>query len=196
MSVPASHRPVATAADLAALPQDVHAEVIAGEIVEKAAPSFEHSDAQGGLSQWLRNRFHRGGAGGSRPGGWWIVTECEIELEAHEVYRPDLVGWRRSEVPTRPSGRPVRVRPDWVCEMLSPSNAGNDLVKKFRAYHRCKVPHYWIVDPEGGTLVVYRWQEGGYLAVVTATRGETVRAEPFDAVALPVGILFGEDEPE
>jgi hypothetical protein len=58
------------------------------------------------------------------------------------------------------------------------------------------VPHYWIVDPSAETLLVYRWSEAGYVAALSAGRGETVRAEPFDAVPFPVGILFGEDPPE
>jgi Uma2 family endonuclease len=115
-------------------------------------------------------------------------------METHEVFRPDVVGWRRERVPERPRGRPVRTRPDWVCEVLSPSNARTDLVTKFRVLHRCGVPHYWIADPEREVLVVYRWEQAGYLAVLTAERGDTVRAEPFGAVELPVGALFG-DEP-
>jgi Uma2 family endonuclease len=53
---------------------------------------------------------------------------------------------------------------------------------------------YWIVDPERETLTVHRWTEGGYLVVVQAKRGQTVRAEPFEAIELAVGVLFG-DEP-
>lgn len=124
MSAPSPLRRCATAADLAALPGDPFAEVIEGEIVEKASPSAEHGDAQAGLAAILRRRFHRRG-GGSVPGGWWILTEVEIELESHEIYRPDLVGWRRVNLPARPSRRPVRIRPDWVCEVVSPSNAEN-----------------------------------------------------------------------
>jgi Uma2 family endonuclease len=104
------------------------------------------------------------------------------------------VGWRRSRVPERPRGRPVRIRPDWVCEVLSPSNAQNDLVTKFRTLQRCQVPYYWIVDPENRLLIVYRWQPDGYVVALTAKVGETVRAEPFDTVELPLGLLFGEDE--
>jgi Uma2 family endonuclease len=180
----------ATAADLAALER---AEVIAGEIHQKAAPSAEHGDAQGALATILRSRFHRRGGGG-HPGGWWILTEVEIQLETHEVYVPDLGGWRRDRVPQRPTGRPVLLRPDWICEILSPSTARHDQVTKQRTFHRCGVGHYWIVDPEREVLVVQRWAADGYLVVLTAGKGETVRAEPFDAVELVVGELFG-DEP-
>jgi Uma2 family endonuclease len=85
------------------------------------------------------------------------------------------------------------VRPDWVCEILS-SNKRNDLIKKKRVYHRHQVPHYWIIDPEQETLAVYRWAQDGYTEVLVGERGDVIRAEPFDAVPLAVGVVFGDDE--
>lgn len=46
------------------------------------------------------------------------------------------------------------------------------------------------------TLRVHRWTEAGYLVVVTAQAGQRVRAEPFDAIELEVGVLFGDDPDE
>jgi hypothetical protein len=43
-------------------------------------------------------------------------------------------------------------------------------------------------------LLVHRWAPDGYLVVQRAATGETVRAEPFDAIELRVGFLFGDDE--
>lgn len=129
--------------------------------------------------------------GGNRPGGWWLASEVEVEYEQRQVYRHDAEGWRRETTPERPSGRLVRVRPDWVAEVLSPSNAGNDLVKKLRTLSQHGVPHYWIVDPEHRTLTVMRWTAEGYLTVLTAAEEDVVRAEPFDAIDLDVGMLFG-----
>lgn len=183
---------LATREDLFAR-DDERLEVIGGTVAEKAAPSYEHSDAQAGATSFLRSRFHRGGGGGDSPGGWWIVTECEIALEAHEIYRPDLVGWRRDRVRQRPEGRCITIRPDWVCEILSASNARTDLVDKLRVYQRAQVPHYWIVDPAERVLSVYRNTGPTFEVVLTATRGETVHAEPFEQVPFPVGILFGDD---
>jgi Uma2 family endonuclease len=165
------------------------AEVVAGEVVEKATPSFAHGSAQSGLSGALSG--FRGPAGGPPgPGGWWIATEVEVEYETHEVYRHDLVGWRRDRVTERPTARPVRARPDWVCEILSPSNAANDTVKKLRVLHRHGVPHYWLLDPDAGSLRVMRWTGDGYLEVLSATAEETVRAEPFDAIALSLSSIL------
>ena len=186
---------LATADDLAALPPHRRAEVITGSIEEKAAPSYEHGEAQSQAAHLLCGPFH-GRGGGSKPGGWWIASEVEVEFETHEVYVPDLVGWRRDRVPARPVGRPVRIRPDWVCEVISPSTAGRDLIVKHRTLHRCQVPHYWIIDPDQRTLAVHRWHADGYIVVLRAGATETVRAEPFDAIALPVGQFFGEEEKE
>jgi Uma2 family endonuclease len=185
----------ATASDLLAIPEESRFhEVIDGELVQRADPTGEHGDAQSWLAALLKPPFARRPSG-DRPGGWWLKTEVEVELEPNQVYRPDLVGWRRERVPERPAGAPIAVRPDWVCEVLS-SNRCNDTVKKLRTYQRCEVPHYWIVDPMEETLTVLRWTPQGYLVALKAERGERIRAEPFEAIVLPIGWLFGGEDDE
>lgn len=191
MSTERRHAP-ATFADLERLGDSVSAEIIGGEIVEKASPTMEHGRSQRALAGYL-DPFDRK-PGGKWPGGWWIGTEVDVEYRTHELYRHDVVGWRRDRVPECPSGRPVRTRPDWVCEILSPSNEKRDLVDKMRVLHASGVPHYWILNPEEKVLVVHRHEPGGYLVALTAASGETVRAEPFDAAELRVGVLFGDED--
>lgn len=189
MSDPA--RKLATARELAAL-GDVSAEVVRGVIVYKAEPSAEHADAQLAVAAFLRQHFHRNSGKGG-PGGWWILTEVDVELATHEVFRPDVAGWRREQTPERPAGRPVRLRPDFVCEVLSESNAATDQVDKFRTYAASGVGFYWIADPARRILTVYRLLNDGYAVALQAKHGEVVHAPPFDALALRVGLLFGED---
>ncbi|WP_437617977.1 hypothetical protein [Sorangium sp. So ce1151] len=59
-----------------------------------------------------------------------------------------------------------------------------------------ELPHSWILDPREGTLAVHRWTREGYLTALLAERGERVRAEPFEAIELSVGVLFGDDVEE
>src|SRR5665213_469470 len=191
MSRPARAHPLATVTDLLALPEATRFhQVIAGELVQKAAPTGERGATQAAVTGSLFGHFSRP-PGGRFPGGWWFETEVEIEFEMHEIYRPDVVGWRRERSPERPTGTPIRLRPDWICEILSPSNARDDQVTKFETYRRCGVPHYWIADPQLLTLRVFRWTPEGYLVALTAQAGQRVRAEPFEAVELEVGVLFG-----
>ena len=168
-------------------------ELVEGAIVEKAAPTGEHGSAQAGVVGAILPAYQRR-LGGGGPGGWWIATEVEVLLPP-EIVRPDVVGWRRERVPERPTGFPVRDRPDWVCEVISPSNANVDTVKKLRLYQRAELPHYWLVDPRDATLTVMRWSADGYVTVIRAERGETVRPEPFGEIEVAVGTLFGDDPP-
>jgi Uma2 family endonuclease len=69
------------------------------------------------------------------------------------------------------------------------------LPAKLRLYHRVAIPHYWLVDPRDATLTVLRWSDAGYITVPRAERHEVVRPEPFEAIELAVGTLFGEDPP-
>lgn len=189
MSDAARQSRLAVAEDLVGLPEHPRAEIIRGAIEYKASPSFEHADAQSTFGEWLKGPYQRGRGG---PGGWWIGTEVEIELESHEVYLPDVAGWRKDRVPERPRGRPIRVRPDWVCEILSPSTARRDVGPKLVTYHRAGVGHYWVVDPQYETMTVYRATADGFVVHATASRADRGRFPPFADIELFVGELFGD----
>ena len=60
--------------------------------------------------------------------------------------------------------------------MLSESTTTDDEVVKRDLYQRLGVPHYWIADPVERLLEVYRRTDIAYALVVTAKRGQTVRA--------------------
>ena len=168
-------------------------ELVDGEIVEKAMPRPEHGAAQFTLSGVLLP--YHGKAGGPRgPGGWWLMTEVEVAYPKRgEVFRHDLLGFGRDRYPARPIGMPVVELPAWVGEILSPTTARYDIVKKQRTLHEHGVLHYWIIDPEHETLTVLRHAPDAYLNVLNAGVGDAVRAEPFDEVEIDVGELFGHE---
>jgi len=191
MSAPLRQPGTATVADWLAQPVHAQVELIDGDLVPRALPDVPHAVAQGAVIASVRTAFHRRGGGG-HPGGWWILPEVDIALDG-QGFRPDVAGWRRDRVPLMPKDRPIALRPDWICEVVSSTNASTDTVLKLRKYHAAGVPHYWLVDPASQTLTVYRHHADGYLAVLAAKRGEVVRAEPFEAIELRVGLLFDED---
>jgi Uma2 family endonuclease len=113
-------RRLATYADLTALPEGVRGQVIAGEVLLAPSPSPEHQSSLALLAADLIVAFQRGRGG---PGGWWILPDVDVSFGPHDIPRPDLVGWRRERLPEFPRERPIAQRPDWVCEVLSPSTA-------------------------------------------------------------------------
>lgn len=186
---------LATYDDLLAFtdPENKRAELIHGQVVERVGPAGEHSSTQSRLATLLGRRFDR--ARGERwPGGWWFGVECDMQYETHEVFCHDLIGWRRERMPDRPHGRPQRLRPDWACEIISPSTEKRDFVEKMPVLHRAQVPYFWIVRPIEKTLLVHRWTPDGYVVRAAAATGDVVRAEPFDAVELRVAVMFGDED--
>ncbi|HEX5064311.1 MAG TPA: Uma2 family endonuclease [Kofleriaceae bacterium] len=188
---------LATYDDLLAFtdPEDKRAELIHGVIVERVGPSGQHSNTQGRLFGYLMRRFERS-QGQRWPGGWWFGTECDMQYETHEVFCHDLIGWRRDRMAGRPEGRPQRLRPDWACEIISPSTEKHDFIDKMPVLHRANVPYFWIVRPIEKTLLVHRWTPDGYVVRNAAASGDVIRAEPFDAVELRVAVIFGDEDDE
>jgi len=170
---------------------NLRAELIRGTIVDKAAPSSEHSAAQGGIG-WVVGQKYNRKPGGRWPGGWWFFVELDVQF-GNEVLRPDVCGFRRDRLQEKPTGRPIKTRPDWVCEILSPSNAKTDRVEKLQTYFAAGVPHYWLVDPVEGSLEIFRRTDLAYALVQSAHRGQRLKPEPFDALEFSVDALLGDD---
>lgn len=100
------------------------------------------------------------------------MTEVEVLLPSDDIIRPDVLGRRRARCPERPTGSPVKVLPDWVCEVVSTGNANNDTVKKLRLHHHAGIRNDWLAAPRDATLTVMRWSEAGYITPLRADRHE------------------------
>jgi Uma2 family endonuclease len=184
-----SARKLATYADLLAMPEDVRAEVLGGEVVVSPAPLPRHSKVQQTISRFVGGPFDNDdGRGG--PGGWWIFVEVDVRLGAHDIVRPDIAGWRRERLPRPGQARPIDVPPDWVCEVLSPATAARDRVAKRALYGRAGVSWYWMIDPEARVLEALRWEGQAWLDVGTYDETATACVPPFEAVELEIGRLF------
>ncbi len=181
------NNPPATYAELEALPDNVVGEIVNGRLIATPRPAPTHAETSSGLGILLGGPY-RYGIGG--PGGWRIIDEPELHL-GDDVLVPDLAGWRLERMPDLPSTPFFDLAPDWICEVLSPSTERIDRGDKLAIYRREGVPHVWLVNPLSQTLEVLRLAEDGYLLVAVHTAAEVVRAPPFDAVQLDLGLLFG-----
>ncbi|WP_254360469.1 Uma2 family endonuclease [Corallococcus exiguus] len=178
----------ATYADLEALPEGVVGEIVAGELYASPRPAFPHLTAASFLMMLLGNPFVLGQGG---PGGWYIVLEPELSL-GEDVLIPDLAGWRRERLPRAPKAVALTLVPDWVCEVLSPSTRSLDRKVKLPVYAREGVRHVWFIDPVLRTLEVFRLESGQYVQLATHSGTDSVYAEPFEAVALKLAVLWDE----
>ena len=106
-------------AELNDLPGNVKGEIIDGELYVQPRPPVL-ARAKVVLGSLVGGPYDFDEAG---PGGWWIAIEPGIELPDAPEIAPDLVGWRRERVSSPPGDEGPHPVPDWVCEVLSPSNA-------------------------------------------------------------------------
>jgi Uma2 family endonuclease len=187
MADPAKRR--ATYEDVLAAPENMIAEIIDGELSLSPRPAKPHAAAATALGEELGPPFKRGRGG---PGGWILLDEPELHLD-DDVLVPDLGGWRRERMPVMTNDEPYfSLVPDWVCEVLSPGTEASDRARKLPIYARAEVAHVWLVDPLQRTLEVLRRQGHEWLIVLVATGEERVRAEPFDAIELELGVLWAD----
>ena len=169
-------------------PEHLTVEILEGEAFTMPRPRTLHASAAGELYAELRGpfRLERGG-----PGGWVFLPEPELHLgEGPDIIDPDLAGWRRERMPEIPDAPAITLAPDWVCEVLSERTEAIDRGRKMRIYRREGVRHVWLVDPRIGTLEVWRLDGRRWREVDTFEGNVTVHAEPFDAVALDLGLLW------
>ena len=187
--VPSFDRP-ATYQDLEQLPSNMVAEIVDGELWASPRPAPRQAVAWARLTGLIEPAFYQGRHG---PGGWIILGEPEIHLGRH-VLVPDLAGWRRSRLPRLPATAHIAIAPDWVCEVISPSTARLDRAKKLRIYASEGVQYAWLVDPLARTVEVLRLEGGRWTIVATHAGDAAVRIEPFEAVEIEIGALWGDAE--
>jgi len=58
--------------------------------------------------------------------------------------------------------RGVRGGPDLAVEVLSPSTASHDHIRKRRLYERAGVKEFWLVHPKEQLVTIYHLQNGVY----------------------------------
>ncbi len=175
--------------DLLARTGDERVEILAGEVVVLPSVLPRHSKAQSALARFIGGPFD-GDDGRGGPGGWWIFVEVDARLARHDIVRPDLAGWRRPRLMDPWDTRPIDVVPDWICEVVSPSNAAHDRVHKRNLYAKRGGAHYWIVDPAERTLEALRLADGSWVDAGSYDGSASARIAPFEAVELEVGRLF------
>lgn len=131
--------------DYQALPDDQRYEIVKGRLY--IAPRPRHQMVASNVA------FQLGRHAKARRLGE-VIWSCDLISDEHEIYvAPDIMffsGSRFSEVD--PEGW-IRIIPDLIVELSSPSTDMCDERTKREIYAEIGVPHYWRVDPSRRTVV-------------------------------------------
>ncbi len=181
--VPPFDRPAAYD-DLVRLPYHLVGEILDGELHANPRPAPRIA----GIAVVLGERLRRGLAEGTGPESWQLLAEPELHLGA-DILIPGLAAWRVSRLPELPATAYFSVPPDWVCESLASSTA-SFRARKMAAYAGEGVAHAWLIDPDAHALEVCRLGDGRWIVLATHVGARVVRAEPFEALELPLAALW------
>ena len=177
----------ATYEDLLAVPENLVAEILSGELHTHPRPGPRHSLASTLLTAVIAGHFDRTSNDG--PGGWWILDEPECHLDS-DVAVPDIAGWRQTTMPELPETAHIEIRPDWVCEVLSPSTAQIDGVIKREIYASHGVHNYWLVDPLERMLEAFTLSNGQWVLSAAIRDNDKAIVPPFEKMPFDLGRLW------
>jgi len=109
-------------------------------------------------------------------GGVVLYAPLDIVLTDFDVVQPDLVLFTRDRQHLIDPRKVIHHAPDLAIEILSPSTSANDRGRKMQLLARHSVKEYWLVDPDGAAIEVYRLSGERFVLAGTARGGEAVKS--------------------
>ena len=163
-----------TFADYYSWDDDARWELIDGVAYAMAAPSILHQEVSGSIFLQMRQFLHK-----KTCKVFYAPTDVRLNADTKDdtVVQPDLlVVCDKSKI----DEKGIVGAPDMIVEILSPSSASHDMIRKFMLYLNANVREYWIVDPVTGSVIVNVLKDGTYIA------------KAYDKTAIvPISVLEG-----
>lgn len=142
-----------TAEDYWSLPKGKRAELINGQLLTMAAPSRTHQRLSFNLSRRIADYidFKKGNCE-------VIPAPFAVNLNADDktYVEPDIIVVCD---PDKLTERECKGAPDFIIEIVSPTNRKHDYSTKNALYSDAGVREYWIVDPLKERTTIYRYEE-------------------------------------
>jgi Uma2 family endonuclease len=139
---------IITIEDYEAMPENERAEVVDGEVRMMSSPSRVHQEILSVLHFKIYSYIQK------RKGECKVFTapfDVMLEKEPLVIVQPDImVICDKSKL----DEKRCNGAPDFVIEIVSPSNAMYDYITKSNLYFQSGVREYWIVDPVRKTVTV------------------------------------------
>ena len=170
--------------DYASLPDDGQRyEIVNGVLVMAPAPDGPHQDAVLRIAHYLLVHIEFAGLGKVR------VAPFDVELSSKNVFQPDVFIVLNAHL-SRMQKKKMIGAPDLVVEVLSESTARLDREIKPKQYALYGVPEYWLIDPVGRTVEIFRVREGAYELAAALAYHDKLESPLFPGLTLPVSSLW------
>lgn len=157
MSEALAHATNYTEEDYYRLPENVHAELIHGQFYSMSAPSRTHQKILGFMFKKIANYID------SKDGSCEVYPAPFAVKLFHDdnrtIVEPDISVICDTNKLT---DRGCSGAPDWILEIISPSTASHDYIRKLHLYLDAGVKEYWIIDPRSEKIFVYHLEQTAF----------------------------------
>ena len=139
-------------------------ELLKGKLFKMAGPSIDHQRISGKLFVKIFSYLE------GKP--------CELFAAPFDVVLPTADGKR------------CYGAPDWVVEIVSPSNVEKELSKKLSIYEEAKVGEYWAVRPDHKEVDIFVLQGDTYIGLRPRFADETISPVKFPDLQINLAEIF------
>jgi Uma2 family endonuclease len=178
----AKSRPRKTMEDLMALPDEVRAELIHGELLVTPTPRVPHQRVLGRLYRLLDDWVRAAGSGEV------LLSPMDVHLPSGDVVEPDLIYVSADNLDICQDW--VRGVPDLLVEIVSPSHPERDRLVKRELYARNAVPAFWIVDPDEQSIELLRLDGHVYAPEAYLTGANVLETSSFPGLRVSLHQVF------
>ena len=161
-------------------------ELLKGKLFKMSAPSIDHQRVSRKLSTKIDNYLE-----GKRCEVFSAPFDVVLKNpngEDNTVLQPDLCVVCDPE--KLADGKRCYGAPDWVLEIVSPSNVEKELSKKMHIYEEAGVVEYWVLRPEEKELDIFVLQDNGYIGLKPRFAGEVVSPQKFPDLQINLSEIF------
>ena len=155
-----------TLEDYYALPGDVRAELIDGEIFMMETPLVVHQDIASYVHLALYSYIRKNKCDCKV---FCAPIDIQLNMDERTMVEPDVVVVCDRDKITR---RSIYGAPDFILEVISDSTKRKDMLLKSYKYLEAGVREYWMIDPGKRTLTKYDFQKDETVPVIKELKGK------------------------
>jgi len=121
-----------------------------------------------------------------------LIEKNEKEEDSMNVVQPDITIVCDKE---KLNDKGCKGSPDMVIEIVSPSTASQDYVKKLNLYEKYGIKEYWIVNHKNNNIFVYTLDNNGqYSEVQVYNIKDEISVGIFDKLVIDLKQIFMESD--
>ena len=156
-------------------------EIVDGEVHVTRAPNTRHQDLVLCLVRRIADHVDQHG------GGRVFVAPYDVVLSTTDVVEPDVLFVAEADT-HRITTANLQGPPTLAVEVLSEPR--HDRVRKRRLYARFGVKEYWVVDPDGERVEVYRLAGAAYPTPTILEAGTALTTDLLPGLSIDVAELL------